>query len=339
MHFRLIYPFVDQPEVGVEVLFYPVPRGGPVIGTPTVFCMRNWDELEELDEPTLGTKYDVKERYYGEVPPIPPGTPSGTPEQWLGEIDYSTWLAGGYTNGCPTFTMPIPGYWFFRRDLAGPPSAVGQGLFGPWSVRAQEIGQYMLVPAPGKRSIDDWVTYDWPSPFGPVFDAAAQYFTSPLPAVTLPGGTWTLATCAEIRSGNVLDAEPCAALVHLNSSYGVKATYLFRHLTGHGIPPYPVGPQTFLQGLVVPPIVLAKGDRLCVELGAFVDSAFALAPSYALRLLDAGADVVSADDVPENQPGTWIGYASPVSQPAVLLESSPPAAYVLTETSGRILLE
>lgn len=105
-HFTNIYPFKDKPDVPVRVFVFPAPAGGIWIPHAHPFPLRNWDRLEQLDEPAWGMKYDAKEYYYGPLPDVTPGHICGTADQWLGNIDFATWLAGGYTCDCPPLIMP-----------------------------------------------------------------------------------------------------------------------------------------------------------------------------------------------------------------------------------------
>lgn len=105
-HVTQIYPFKDNPTVGVSVLFFPVPMTTDFVPYEHPFVLRNWDRLEEEDVPDFGTKYDAKTYYYGPLPINLPGNVCGTAAQWMGEIDYTTWLAGGYSCTCPAPIMP-----------------------------------------------------------------------------------------------------------------------------------------------------------------------------------------------------------------------------------------
>lgn len=100
-HSTLIYPFRERPDAGVRVTFFLAPNGAQMLDQLHPFLLRNWDRLEGMDEPDYGTKYDKKDYYGGPLPVNTPGMPCGTPEQWQGDIDYDTWLAGGYSCDCP----------------------------------------------------------------------------------------------------------------------------------------------------------------------------------------------------------------------------------------------
>lgn len=106
-HFGLLYPFADRPDQSVRVLWFPVPLDRPNVLPPTPFVLRNWDRMEGLEETRPGAGQDVLEYYYGPLPINPPGKPCGTPQQWLGQIDYATWLGGGYSCNCPGPILPI----------------------------------------------------------------------------------------------------------------------------------------------------------------------------------------------------------------------------------------
>lgn len=101
-----LYPFKNDPDVPVRVLFFPVPKGTPAIGFSTPFILRDWDHRDQLEEPSLGIKYDDKVYYKGPLPTNLPGEPCGTAAQWEGDIDLATYLAGGYSCDCPVPIMP-----------------------------------------------------------------------------------------------------------------------------------------------------------------------------------------------------------------------------------------
>ncbi len=105
-HYGNIYPFRDKPDFPVRVLFYPLPLSTPNVPNPNPFVLRNWDIIEQLPVPNIGTKYDPKEYYFGPLPINQPGTPCGTADEWENGLLYSTWIAGGYSCACPGNIMP-----------------------------------------------------------------------------------------------------------------------------------------------------------------------------------------------------------------------------------------
>jgi hypothetical protein len=100
-HYVDVHPFADAPGQTVRVLYYPVFTDRPVVQTPHIFGLTNWDRMANEQERTLGTPFGPKTYYHGPLPSNLPGMPCGTAEQWLGEISYAVWLAGGYACSCP----------------------------------------------------------------------------------------------------------------------------------------------------------------------------------------------------------------------------------------------
>jgi len=101
-----IYPFRSRPEEPVRVLFFPVANDTPFIPYPTPNILRFWDKLDQYEIPDWGTKYDPVEYYRGPLPVNSPGEPCGTAEQWMGDIDYDVYMAGGYSCDCPGVILP-----------------------------------------------------------------------------------------------------------------------------------------------------------------------------------------------------------------------------------------
>jgi len=118
-HITTIYPFRDRPDVGVEVLFYPVAEGVGYVPYDNPFTLRNWDRLEQEPEPILGTRYDRKVYYYGPLPEPQPQTLTGTADEWRNGLLYATYVANGYHSDCEEWVMP-----HFVIDLYSPNSSL-----------------------------------------------------------------------------------------------------------------------------------------------------------------------------------------------------------------------
>lgn len=103
----MIYPFRDRPDVGVEVLWYPVPEDTPPVPFPHIFPLRAWDIRGQEEEPDLGTRYDKVIPYTGPLPVHQVGEVCGTEDQWLNGISYADYLAGAYSCDCPELPMSI----------------------------------------------------------------------------------------------------------------------------------------------------------------------------------------------------------------------------------------
>jgi hypothetical protein len=97
------------------VLWFRVPVTTPAIVYPTPFCLRNWDRIEQLTPVRPGSAQYERELFFGPTPINPPGTPCGTAAQWMGQIDYDTWIAGGYSCNCPGNIMAA-----FVMDIYSP---------------------------------------------------------------------------------------------------------------------------------------------------------------------------------------------------------------------------
>jgi hypothetical protein len=101
-----VYPFKDRPDQGIQVLFYPVPPDTPYVPFAHPFVLRNWDRLEELPIPILGTRYDAKKYYFGQLPINLPGPICGAEVDWQNGLLYSTYIADGYACACPAMIFP-----------------------------------------------------------------------------------------------------------------------------------------------------------------------------------------------------------------------------------------
>jgi hypothetical protein len=102
-----IFPFANKPGVGVQVLFYPVAVTNPCLPIDNPHVIRAWDVKANLPQTAIGTDQNLRVRYTGPLPG-PGFLPfSGTPDQWNGNIDYDTWIAGGYTNNCLAGIPPV----------------------------------------------------------------------------------------------------------------------------------------------------------------------------------------------------------------------------------------
>lgn len=88
------------------MLWVPVPLDTPAIRYPNPFVLRNWDRLEQLDQTELGTDQSFTQYYYGPIPPLGDGHPTGSADEWLNGLSYATYQSGGYTDPCPEFDMP-----------------------------------------------------------------------------------------------------------------------------------------------------------------------------------------------------------------------------------------
>jgi hypothetical protein len=106
-HVTKIYPFKDRPDIGVDALFWPLPLDADHVPFANPFTLRNWDRLEQLPEPILGTRYDPKVYYTGPLPDAQPGTPTGSIDEWQNGLLYSVYVADGYHTNCLEFDMPI----------------------------------------------------------------------------------------------------------------------------------------------------------------------------------------------------------------------------------------
>jgi hypothetical protein len=93
-----LFPFRDRPDIGIEVLFFPVPLSTPPVPFPNPFVLRNYDVRERLDQTPLGTDQSLKTVYTGPTPVIPvtPGKFCGTADMWENGLVYEDWLAGRY---------------------------------------------------------------------------------------------------------------------------------------------------------------------------------------------------------------------------------------------------
>jgi hypothetical protein len=101
-HFGRIFPFYDRPERFIYVLWSPCALDTPGIGIPTIFNLRNWDRLEQLEQTTLGTDQDYTS-YFHTPFNVPPGDNyCGSAEQWLNGVSYEDWINDRYTCSCPT---------------------------------------------------------------------------------------------------------------------------------------------------------------------------------------------------------------------------------------------
>jgi hypothetical protein len=295
--------------VPVQVLFYPVPRGTQPVPYENPFCLRNWDQLEQLDTPTLGTKYDAKIPYYGPLPNIPPGTPCGTAEQWSGQIDYATYLAGGYSCDCPFFTLPVPGFWFLRRDLAAPPVNPTGLTFGAWDSIPPQWGQYQLLPVPGKKALVDFVSL--PSSAPPPNSQTqmqAQYWTLPLPALVIPASEWFAALAESVLSLDSNAIGPCAWLTQVDASFNVKNQIFFGPSLSSPDITAPTPVRSWLRNTSAGSWVIDAGDSLCLELGQYSLAIFGQTHEWSVGFANAGPDVVTDDAAQDSSPGTWVGF-------------------------------
>jgi microcystin-dependent protein len=93
-HRDVIFPFWDAPDVPVRVIWYEVPRTALPLGTPTIFCLRDWDRRNNWIEPSLGSKYTTPEPYTGPDPVGGCTTPTGTADEWLNGLSYAAYLDG-----------------------------------------------------------------------------------------------------------------------------------------------------------------------------------------------------------------------------------------------------
>lgn len=93
----------------MEVFFYPVPTSTPAMPFGHPFVLRNWDRLEQLDPPVLGTRYAQKIKRT-DLHPIHVVTEiCGTLDQWQNGISWEIWQAGGYSCDCfPLLFGPPP---------------------------------------------------------------------------------------------------------------------------------------------------------------------------------------------------------------------------------------
>lgn len=105
-HYDWIFPFHDAPDIGVRVLWYPVPEDTPPLPFEHIFPLRGWDIRDQEEEPQLGTKYTTPEIYTGPKPLPEVGHVCGTADQWLRGVSYADYLAGHYSCDCPGPTMP-----------------------------------------------------------------------------------------------------------------------------------------------------------------------------------------------------------------------------------------
>lgn len=100
-HIGRIFPFKDRPDIGIRVLWFPVPLDSPYVPFPNPFVLRTWDKLESLPQTPLGTDQEYREPYSGPLPTNSPGRVCGSADQWLNGLSYETYIRGGYACGCP----------------------------------------------------------------------------------------------------------------------------------------------------------------------------------------------------------------------------------------------
>jgi len=91
-HRDVIFPFWDAPDVPARVIWYEVPRTALPLGTPHIFCLRDWDKRNGWIEPSLGSKYTVPEPYTGPDPTCGCTTPTGTADEWINGLSYASYL-------------------------------------------------------------------------------------------------------------------------------------------------------------------------------------------------------------------------------------------------------
>lgn len=106
-HVGQIFPFKDRPDVGVKVLFYPVPLSGDAVPYPNPFVLRNWDIRENLPQTPLGTDQNFKILFFGKKPVGPPGAVCGNGDLWTNGVSYADWQAGRYGMGCDPCTCGV----------------------------------------------------------------------------------------------------------------------------------------------------------------------------------------------------------------------------------------
>lgn len=107
-HYDKIFPFADRPDIFKEIVWWPVSEDTPVLPYANPFTLRAWDEREQLEEPTVGTRYGPYEKYFGPLPAVRFGGLCGSADLWLNGLSYDQYLAGEYgTCDCPVFMPAI----------------------------------------------------------------------------------------------------------------------------------------------------------------------------------------------------------------------------------------
>jgi hypothetical protein len=200
-HVGQIFPFKDRPDVGVKVLFYPVPLSRDAVPYPNPFVLRNWDKREGLPQTPLGTDQAFKILFFGKKPTGLQGTVCGGSDLWTNGVSYADWIAGRYGTGCVDCSC---GVWSELCQTILPTTLNVSGTFPnlafPFATTAAWRQQFF----PGAGTFNVWDT--GPLPY--VCDGSNQ--SARLLLIERPDlGTWFFEGFDTV--GRQIDVQPAAS--------------------------------------------------------------------------------------------------------------------------------
>lgn len=316
----------------VPITWYFAEPDAEFLPFPTAFCSSNWD-YSALDGPYALGEDRLGARVYSKGANLwgfPGKCTVGSANDFLNGINAEEYNNPQPLPGC--CQPPFAAIFYLRSDENPPQPNLPSGWQGNWDTVTEPGRPLLLDTIPGTGGIWNQFGITFTPPGSNTRVGRAQYFSAPLPGQTIGSAVWSIGTGKSIFVRGLWRAYVSYyfALVDGNTNR-VKQVLIANGQNGAFLVVNTARSTAFSQ-FNPGDLVINDGDYFCLEIGFNITSEDGNPLVIFEEVGDCGTIAITADQVPTEEPQSFIGIVPPVPPPPLGFlneQCGEPAGFVL----------